>query len=187
MGKTILKYGLIAGVVAGLPISFMSIAGKDQVPPSWGMLVGYLTMLVAFSTIFIAIKRQRDVERGGVIRFWPALGIGLGISFIAGLIYMLAWEAFMAATDIDFIGAYSQAMIAEEQAKGASAEAIAALSAEMQTLAVDYANPLFRMPMTFAEIFPVGVLVSLVSAALLCNSRFLPATRRKGDAGQVAR
>jgi len=31
------------------------------------------------------------------------------------------------------------------------------------------------MPITFTEIFPVGVLVSLVSAALLRNPRFLPA------------
>jgi hypothetical protein len=38
-----------------------------------------------------------------------------------------------------------------------------------------YANPLFRLPMTFAEIFPVGVLVSLVSAAILRNPRVLPA------------
>ena len=34
-----------------------------------------------------------------------------------------------------------------------------------------------RMPMTFVEIFPVGVLVSLVTAGLLRNSRFLPARR----------
>jgi hypothetical protein len=31
--------------------------------------------------------------------------------------------------------------------------------------------------MTFVEIFPVGVLVSLVSVALLRNPRFLPARR----------
>jgi hypothetical protein len=33
--------------------------------------------------------------------------------------------------------------------------------------------------MTFVEIFPVGVLVSLVSALLLRNSRFLPARPRE--------
>jgi hypothetical protein len=45
---------------------------------------------------------------------------------------------------------------------------------EMGALKVQYANPLFRLPMTVAEIFPVGVRVSLVSAALR-NSRFLAA------------
>ena len=38
-----------------------------------------------------------------------------------------------------------------------------------------YADPLFRLPMTFIEIFPVGVVISLIAAALLRNSRFLPA------------
>jgi hypothetical protein len=44
----------------------------------------------------------------------------------------------------------------------------------MQAMQVKYANPLFRLPMTFVEIFPVGLLVSAVSAGLLRNSRFLP-------------
>jgi hypothetical protein len=32
------------------------------------------------------------------------------------------------------------------------------------------------MPMTFIEMFPVGVLVSLISAGVLRNSRVLPAS-----------
>jgi hypothetical protein len=38
-----------------------------------------------------------------------------------------------------------------------------------------YRNPLIRMPMTFLEIFPVGLLISLISAAVLKNPRVLPA------------
>ncbi len=41
----------------------------------------------------------------------------------------------------------------------------------------EYANPLYRLPMTFLEIFPVGLIVALVSAALIRNARFLPAAR----------
>ena len=78
---------------------------------------------------------------------------------------------------MDFASAYSQAIIDGERAKGASAETLAKLSAEMEAFKVQYADPLFRLPMTFVEIFPVGVLVSLISAALLRNSRFLPARR----------
>jgi hypothetical protein len=47
--------------------------------------------------------------------------------------------------------------------------------AEMDAMRRQYANPLFRMPMTFIEIFPVGLLMAFVSAALLRNPRFLPA------------
>ena len=48
-------------------------------------------------------------------------------------------------------------------------------TAEMAAMKTNYANPLYRMPMTFIEIFPVGALVALVSAALVRNPKFLPA------------
>jgi hypothetical protein len=38
-----------------------------------------------------------------------------------------------------------------------------------------YGNPLYRIPITFIEMFPVGLLVSLISAAVLRNSRILRA------------
>jgi hypothetical protein len=177
MWITILKYGVVAGLVVG-GLMFATFLGFDGMPPlKYGMLIGYMTMLIALSAVFVGIKRHRDVDRGGVIGFWPAFGIGLGVSFIAGIIYVVAWEALQAITHMDFATSYSNAIIASEQAKGASAEALAKLAADMETFKVQYANPMFRLPMTFAEIFPVGVLVSLVSAGLLRNSRFLPARR----------
>jgi hypothetical protein len=45
----------------------------------------------------------------------------------------------------------------------------------MESMRTSYANPLFRIPMTFLEILPVGLLVSLVSALLLRNPKLLPA------------
>jgi hypothetical protein len=45
----------------------------------------------------------------------------------------------------------------------------------MRQMAEIYRNPMLRIPITFAEIFPVGLLVALVSAALLRNPRVLPA------------
>ncbi len=175
MWRNILKYGLIAGLVVAIPMNLMMVTMHDHAPLAWGMVFGYVTMLVALSAVFIAIKRYRDTELGGVIGFWPALALGLGISVIAGIIYSLAWELSLALTHMDFASAYANTLIAEKKAAGASAETIAQLTAEMDAFKVQYANPLFRMPMTFAEIFPVGVLVSLVSAALLRNSRFLAA------------
>lgn len=177
MLRSILKYGVIAGLVVG-GLMFATFLGFDGMPPlKYGMLIGYTTMLIALSAVFVGIKRHRDVERGGVIGFWSAVGVGLGVSFVAGIFYVAAWETLQAMTHMDFATSYSNAIIASERAKGASAEALAKLTADMETFKVQYANPLFRLPMTFLEIFPVGVLVSLVSAGLLRNSRFLPARR----------
>jgi hypothetical protein len=179
MLRKILSYGVIAGLIVGVPLFGLSVALNGHPALPYGVLLGYLTMLIALSAVFAAIKRHRDVELGGVITFWPAFGLGLGISIVAGVFYVLAWEAALAVTHMDFAGGYAKALIAQQQAKGASGEALAKLAADMERFKSQYANPLYRLPMTFAEIFPVGVLVSLVSAGLLRNSRFLPA--RRGD------
>ena len=175
MLRTILKYGVIAGLIVGgfELVTFVAFSGMP--PLKYGMVIGYTTMLIALSAVFVGIKRHRDVDRGGVIGFWAAFGVGLGISFIAGIFYVAAWEAVQAMTHMDFASSYSQAIIASEKAKGASAEALAKLTADMEAFKVQYADPMFRLPMTFVEIFPVGVLVSLISAALLRNRGFLPA------------
>ena len=83
---------------------------------------------------------------------------------------------------MDFAGTYAKSVIEQQQAKGLSGEELAKLRAEMEAFKVQYANPLYRLPMTFIEIFPIGVLVSLVSAGLLRNSRFLPEARSADQA-----
>ena len=176
MWRDIVKYGVIAGLVVGVSMIASFWATGGHMPHGWlGMAVGYATMLVAFSAVFVGIKHQRDVAGGGVIRFWPAFGMGLAISFIAALFYVGAWELVQATIVDDFVGSYAESLIAAEKAKGADAAALAKLAADMDAFKVQYANPLFRLPMTFAEIFPVGVLVSLVSALVLRNPRVLPA------------
>lgn len=178
MFKTILTYGLIAGlVVGGISFTIFTLGGEHNF--EYGMVIGYATMLLALSAVFVGIKQYRDRELGGVIRFWPAFGMGVGMTVIAGVLYVAAWEASQAITGGDFMAAYSSFVIEQARAKGESAAAIAKLTAEMAEFKVQYANPWFRLPMVFSEIFPVGVLVSLVSAALLRRPDFL-AVRRVG-------
>jgi hypothetical protein len=177
MFQTILKYGLLAGlVVGGINFVMFTMTGDNHDFEN-GMIIGYATMLVALSAVFVGIKRHRDRELGGVIRFWPAFGMGLAMSVIGGVLYVLSWEASQAVTGGDFMAAYSNFVLEQARAQGKSAAAIAQMSAEMAQFKVMYANPWFRLPMVFSEIFPVGVLVSLVSAALLRRPGFLPARR----------
>jgi hypothetical protein len=176
MLRKLLFYGVVAGLVVGLTLFTMTVVTKGRIPMgAAGMALGYLTMLVALSAVFVGIKRHRDLDRGGIIRFWPAFGMGVAISFIASVLYVLSWEAALAVTQADFPEIFAQAMIEQEKARGAGAEALAKVAADMQQFKTQYANPLFRMPMTFVEIFPVGLLVSLFSAGLLRNPRVLPA------------
>ncbi|MCA8902747.1 MAG: DUF4199 domain-containing protein [Hyphomonas sp.] len=176
MLKRIGLAGLAAGAISGgflfaMMVAFKGVPLEDN---QLGALLGYASMLVALSFVFIAVKRQRDVVQGGVIKFLPAFGMGLAISAIAGIIYALCWEVTLAVTGLDFGDSYAQASIRMAEAQGMSGAELEAYTARMEGFAKMYANPVFRIPMTFTEIFPVGALVSLVSALLLRNSRFLP-------------
>ena len=174
MSRIILIFGILAGIVAAVPMCLIAAnSGHDSAAQSY--FVGYLVLVLALSLIFFGVKRLRDRELGGVIRFVPALLAGLGISAVAGVIYAIGWEITLAVTDFAFIDSYSNAAIEAARAKGASPAEVQAVIAQMDEFRRQYANPFFRLPMTFIEIFPVGVLISLISAGLLRNSRFLPA------------
>lgn len=170
MTRTILTYGLISGaiIILGM-ISTIVLSAQHSL---W---LGYLIMLVGLSAILLAVKSHRDKALGGVIKFWPAFLLGLGVAVVAGVAYVAIWEGYLAITHYRFMDDYTASILAAKKAEGLSGAAYDKLVAEMTAMKNNYANPLYRMPMTFTEIFPVGALVALVSAALLRNPRFLPA------------
>jgi hypothetical protein len=171
----ILRYGIVAGLIIGIPMIWRMLAAKPGEVPVVGMLITYLVMLVALTAVFLGIKAYRDKVLGGVIRFVPALALGLGISAIASLVYVLCWEVSSAYSSFDFVAFYKAYMIDSVKATNPSPETLQKAIADADAFAVMYANPLYRIPMTFIEMFPVGILVSLISAAILRNSRVLPA------------
>jgi hypothetical protein len=174
MSRIILIFGTVAGLIVAVPMCLL-VANAEPGSAATSHFTGYLIMLLALSLVFVGVKRLRDHELGGVIRFGPALLAGLGISAVAGMIYVIGWEITLAVTDFAFIDSYSSAAIEAARARGASAAEVEGVIARMAEFRQQYANPLFRLPVTFIEIFPVGLVVSLISAALLRNSRFLPA------------
>lgn len=173
----ILRYGVIGGVIVAAPMLWRMFTVDPNHPgdPLGGMLIGYLTMLVALTTVFLGIKQYRDKVKGGVIRFLPAFGVGLAISAVACVLYVIAWEICMAFSPLDFSALYSQAMIDAVKNKGGTPDQIAKATADAHDFVVMYAKPYVRIPMTFVEMFPVGLLVSLISAAVLRKSSVLPA------------
>lgn len=150
--RTILTFGSISGLIlAVLFLGTLSVMDTSNPGNTVGMVVGFLTMFISLSIIFVGVKRYRDQELGGVIRFWTALKLGVGMALIASLFYVIGWEIYLAATDYAFV------------------------QSAIEMGYPDYANPAYRLPITFTEILPVALVVPLVSAALLRNPRFMPA------------
>jgi hypothetical protein len=179
MLRIVLIYGVTGGVIVAVPMLVSMLTTPAGAIPDNAALYGYVSMLLAFTMVFVGIKHYRDKLCGGVVRFLPALGVGLGISAVASLFWVVGWEITL-ATGFDFGSAYTDSVVAAARARGAPPAELERLGAETADFLAMYANPLFRLPITFAEMFPIGALISLLSAALLRNSRFLPA---KGAGG----
>lgn len=174
MMRIILTYGVLSGliIILTMMLGILTSDGKGFFASEY---FGYLIMVIAFSMVFVGVKRYRDVELGGVIKFLPALKAGVLIAAIAGIIYVTVWEIYLFSTDYAFIHDYVARAIKAKQEAGMAGVELENFITEMDGIKDVYAKPYQRLPMTFLEVFPIGLIVSIVSAALLRNPTLLPA------------
>jgi hypothetical protein len=168
VARTIFIYGLTGGVLTLMLLGAgMTVLGMDH--GTEGMIWGFASMFVGLSLMFIGVRRYALAH--GALSFAQAFGLALGIFCVAGLVYTLGWEAYLAATNYTFADKYASQVIAAKVAEGAQATELARVEAEMASFKAQYANPLIRLPMTFLEIAPVGLLLSLLAGATLRTRR----------------
>lgn len=176
MKKVILIYGLIAGsIVAAMMFITMPLHENGTITYENGEYVGYTTMFVALSMVFFGIKSYRDNYSAGVVTFWQAAKVGLLITAIASVMYALAWEVEYNTMETDYLKAWTDTYLAKLKSEGATPEVIQEKTEYMASIAEMYKNPFIRFGMTLMEIIPVGLLITLVSAALFRMKGFLPA------------
>ncbi len=174
MKKIILVYGSLAGVIVGsmffigAPLYDRGIITLDN-----GMLVGYTSMVVALSLIFFGVKNYRD-SQGGAITFAKAFQIGILITILATVIYSISWEIAYRTVSRGYNEAMYEHQIdkLKEQVKGE--EELKKQIRQLEDFAVLYENPLIRFGITCFEIFPIGLIISLIVAGLLRKKEFLP-------------
>lgn len=167
MKKNVLVFGSIAGVLVSVFMFFSMLSLSNNPEFEGSMLVGYASMLVAFSFIFVAVKSYRDKYNNGVVSFGKAFQIGLYIALIASTCYVITWAFEYHFMMPDFMEKYSQHMIEQLVKSGASEKEISEQTAMMTSNSEMYKNPLFFTLMTYMEILPVGLVVSLISAFIL--------------------
>src|SRR6186713_177454 len=170
MKKNIIIYGLIAGIVVSIlmlfSINYIShVDGKVDYNTS--LLIGYASMLIAFSLVYVGIRNYRDKYNGGVISFGKAFKIGAMIVLIASTIYVVAWLIDYFFFIPDFMEKFSAQELDKLKASGASQIEIDKQTKEMADFATMYKNPFFNAMMTYVEILPVGLVVTLISSLIL--------------------
>lgn len=167
MKKTVIVFGLIAGFVVSVLMGANLILCYNQSNFEGNMLLGYATMLVAFSFIFVGIKNYRDKNNGGSITFGKAFKIGLYIALIASTIYVLAWLVEYYVFIPDFMDKYTAHELAEAKRSGATAAEMKEHTEQMQMYKDLYKNPVWVILMTYMEIIPVGIVVAFIAALIL--------------------
>lgn len=167
MKKIVLVFGIIAGLIVTGMMAFSTSYYCARGDFEGGMIYGYSAMIIAFSMIFVGIKSFRDKHEGGVIRFGKAFKVGFFISLVASTIYVIGWLINYYLFIPDFMDKYAAAMISKAKSSGISADELAKKTAEMAQMKEWYKNPLFVILMTYVEILPVGLIVSLISALIL--------------------
>ena len=106
-----------------------------------------------------------------------ALQIGVLITLIAGVMYELSWEISMSQMSDDFIAQAFEHQFTEMKANGAT-DADIQLAREKNEQFLTYYRifPIRFLITIMVELFPVGLVISIITAALLRKKEFLPAT-----------
>jgi hypothetical protein len=170
MKRIVWTFGLIAGAIMAAMI-FITMAFQDQIGTDKGEIIGYTTMILAFLMVYFGIRSYRDNVMAGTIGFGRAFKVGILITLVASACYVAAWELVLHTLAPDFAEKYAALIVEKARADGASAAQIEAKQKEMAQFAENYKNPVISVGMTFVEVFPIGVVVVLVSAGVLSRKR----------------
>jgi hypothetical protein len=168
MKKIVLTFGTISGcilvVLSGMWLFYLRSRDFHM---EGGELIGYSTMFLAYIVVFFGIRQYRDEVGGGTITFGRAFKVGILMVLIVSAMYVTLWEIVYYNFMPDFAEKYAATQIEKMRASGATEAAIAKTTQEMARFAELYKNPLINIGMTLLEVFPLGLIMTLVSAAIL--------------------
>ena len=166
MKKTVLTFGLISGAMISVLMS-ASLVFANRLGSSHSMLLGYTMMVASFLLIYFGIRSYRDDSLAGQISFGRAFACGILITLITTACYVATWEILYFNFMPHFMDSYFAAQIHKIQAAGLDPATTAARVAAIQHSQQSYQNPLVNILYTCMEPLPVGLVITLISAAIL--------------------
>lgn len=175
MARIVLIFGLISGAIAAaLMWILVGVVKTGAIDFDNGATWGYATMIIALSLVFFGVKSYRE-NNGGHITFLKGLQVGILITLISSVCYAASWELYYRGSGQEFLQKYTSYYIEKMKKEGASEADIEKTRVENEQFMKLYENFFIRFGMTLMEILPVGVIVTIISAALLRKRELLPA------------
>ena len=167
MKRVVIVFGLISGAISSaLMFLTLPLINRGTINFKNGEVIGYTAIFLSFLLVFFGIRAYRE-NSGGTITFGRAFSVGILITLISCVFYVVSWEIIYFNLMPDFGDKYASYAIEEVRQKGGSDAAIAAKKMEMDKMKAMLHNPAINAAMTFIEPFPVGLIVTLVSAGIL--------------------
>ena len=166
MKKTVLTFGLISGAVSAA-MMLTTIPFADAIGWENGEILGYTTIVLSALLIFFGVRSYRENAGGGRMTFGRGFAVGILITLISSACYVGTWELVYYKLMPGFAEKYAAHMVEQAKASGASPQKVAETEQKAKQFKVMYNNPLVNVAMTFTEVFPVGLVITLVSAGLL--------------------
>ncbi len=166
MTKTVLTFGLISGFIISVLMGG-SLLVAEQIGSGHSMALGYTIMVASFLLVYFGIRSYRDNTLPGEISFGRAFACGILITLITTVCYVAMWEVLYFNFMPHFMDSYFAAQIQKVQAAGLDSAATAAQVAAIRQSQAAYQNPLVNIAYTLMEPLPVGIVITLISAALL--------------------
>lgn len=168
MKKNVLIFGSIAGLIlTGMMIWTSVVCYNNPESFKGNDIVGYASMILVFSLIFVGVKNYRDKYNNGVISFGKAFKTGMYISLIAATMYTLVWVIEYYLFIPDFFDKYTAHVLWEAREDGATAAELTEKTKEMANFKNLYKNPLLMVVITYSEVLPIGLIVALIAALIL--------------------
>src|SRR5712692_275177 len=119
MKKTVLTFGLIGGAIMAA-MMFATLPFVDKIGFDKGEIIGFTTMILAFMLVFFGIRSYRENVGQGHITFGRAFAVGILITLITCVCYVVAWEILFFKFMPDFVDKYASHVIEKARASGAS-------------------------------------------------------------------
>jgi hypothetical protein len=166
MKKTVLTFGLISGAVSAA-MMLATLPFADKIGWEKGEILGYTTIVLSALLIFFGVRSYRENAGGGRLTFGRGFAVGILITLISSTCYVGTWEIIYYKLMPGFAEKYTAHMVERAKASGANQQKVEETERKAKQFKQMYDNPAINVAMTFAEVFPIGLVVTLVSAGIL--------------------
>jgi Protein of unknown function (DUF4199) len=166
MKKTVLTFGLISGGISAVAM-LATVPFADRLGFDVGEILGYTLIVISALLVFFGIRSYRENVSGGRLTFGRGFAVGILITLLSNVCYVATWEVVYFKFMPDFADKYAAHMIGRAKSTGASPEKIEKTTREAAQFKEMYNKPSMNIALTFAEVFPIGLGVTLLSAAVL--------------------